>query len=197
MRNSKEAMEQFLKSRKFAIDSLFNPIDEKLKYLSGLYNKAARSYELATEIARIGGFTIETKTETQRIAEEKAVRLQEEIDAIKDALNSLCGAILQIARHSIVYVFEKEDKVPKEIEVRITGKKYPLDKVLRYSRNQAIHSEEGKIKNAETKAFFEDISLSNEEYKDFHTQNKAMYIIEALEWFNVSDFEKSLLALCE
>lgn len=130
--------------------------------------------------------------------DKEAYHKDKELEKIKQtifthefAINSLAAALLQFAKQGISIVHNGLGACP---EGRFVGTQI-LKNIIWYSRNQALHFEEGKFSQP-VKDCFEKLEAEvNPEFGKFRHSNMAFGIIELLNWRTFENFKNDLLSL--
>lgn len=125
---------------------------------------------------------------------------QKEIHEIKNRINiskfsiaSLSGAILQIAKQGISFVYGNLVKCPNG---RTIGSQY-IKEIIWHARNQSMHFEEGNFKLPLINCFQ---LLENDFGAEFSTinyttKNLGNNIIQLLKWKEYADYESDMIHL--
>jgi len=130
--------------------------------------------------------------ETDRLKHDVA-KLQASVGALQQATQALAGAVLQIAKQGISFVYGGLTAAP---EGRNVGS-LPIRDIIWQARNQSMHYEEGSFKKPLLDLF---TKLETEQGSQFclatHPhQNRAKQVLDLLGWANYTTYEQDMQAL--
>lgn len=198
---------QFIADTKYASTALITAISADHKRLSFL----PKEIELASNAAKYWAARYEREEETedfddvqlqgayvlahsqQQQATHKAdelALLQQELQDRYDSLNTLSGALLQIAKQGISVVYGNKDG-PVGIR-QIAGQ--ALHAVIWEARNQSMHYEEGSLR-APVMAMFNALQASHGDTFSLtihHRENLAYEVVKLLSWDNSEQYFNDL-----
>lgn len=131
--------------------------------------------------------------EARQETEAKIAQLQETIAAHEESVQSVCGAILQIAKQGISTVHRSPTAAPLGRSIGSVS----LREIVWQGRNQAMHYEESALKDPVKHCFD---TLKKEQGEQFSLtkyaeRSRAKEIVELLEWTSYAQYEKDMCSL--
>lgn len=109
---------------------------------------------------------------------------------ISQSIEVLCGAVFQIAKQGISLILKGSKQHRKG---RNIGSQ-PLSNIIWHARNQAMHWEDGRTTNKNTKKCFQTLveEFGNHFSFDLPPRNMSWDVFMLLEWNTFADYEKDL-----
>lgn len=129
--------------------------------------------------------------------ERQIIALQNSIDAKGVSIDSLCGAVLQIAKQGISTVHGRLGACPDGRSIGTGVETEKLKNVIWQARNQSMHYEEGDFKQPVIDCFTKlEISFGSKfSLNENAGKNLAHYIIQELGWKDYLRYESDMQGL--
>ncbi|DAB35842.1 MAG: hypothetical protein EOM49_01440 [Epsilonproteobacteria bacterium] len=131
-------------------------------------------------------------------AKQEAELLKNQIDKLHESIQdkdfsirALCGALLQIAKQGISYVYHNLSSAPNGRIIKGDS----LKNIIWQGRNQSLHYEQGNFKLQVTTCFNilaihdTNFSLTNP------PQNKSLEIIKLLQWTSYENYKNDMISI--
>lgn len=202
-------MNSYLKATEHAVEELMRLIYEDSKIWEDLHNQLSKLVmkneinSLSFERNELGDMKL-TKDHPQHILDKSEIfenaineieELETQMEAKEHSIAVLSGAVLQIARQGLSSVHGEKalDKIPDIIN--IDG--VPIQNIIWYGRNQALHFEESKP-HPKTKDMFDILEYTYGTDIDLEDNKKkclAKKILDILNWKTYDDYLKDMKAL--
>ena len=199
-------MNQYIVDTKYAVENLVRLIKEEENQIETLANKLGLALEkhkvlyadfLSKELDRDENFTEGQYLDSfyrQAMYEEEEVEpiiaeiknLESAMKNKKHSIDSLSGAVLQIAKQGISIKYNGLQNCPNG---RVIKKGVFLKEVIWHGRNQTMHYEEN-INNRDTLTCLNNLGFL------LVNINLSKIIIDLLEWKTYIDYETDMLSLC-
>lgn len=203
-------MNQYISETEYAVKNLIElatseenkvvELKEKLSLTEAKYKACKWDFETSdlhddfSDTYVIGAFNRMAQAGAQTSQLEQEINsLQALIGSRQSAIQSICGAILQIAKQGMSIV---NGGLPNTPDSRIIGT-LKIKDIIWQARNQAIHYEEGNFKQPVIDVF---TTLEQEHGINFslaqhQKQSRAKQIINLLNWNDYSNYSRDMQSL--
>lgn len=184
--------DDFIEHTAPAVEALFDAISRE----KARYEPIKRSFHGVHEIHYFDFITsdLQEDFDDRQVQHKYAQAAEAKMQAlfVSQSIEVLCGAVLQIAKQGISLLLD-DDRCS---EGRSIGSQ-PLSNVIWHARNQAMHWEDGRIKNKHTRECFKVLAREFGEQFEFKDspRNMAWDVVSVIDWSSYSDYEKDMRAI--
>lgn len=192
-------MNEYLSDTRYAAEAIINAYNTDFERLfakirdfgtaHAIFSESDTTLTFPAELAQVSRFC-----EAYKIAHQQAQTINESVQALinrAEATAALCGALLQLAKQGISVANGGFNGPPG----RAIGTQ-PLRDVIRHTRNQAFHWEEGRLTPNTLlcfQAFDADFGLVYT--RDCTHRSLATEVIDVLGWHSYTAYETDMLSL--
>ncbi|MEA5452954.1 hypothetical protein VB780_30565 [Leptolyngbya sp. CCNP1308] len=181
------------------LESQHDMLTQKEKYhLAELNNLSFNEDALAFQEQWVATKLWKTREESSEL-KQRISYLKQSIDVKSFSTDSLCGAILQIAKQGISTVYGTLDQCPDGRNIGENANAQGIKNIIWQARNQSMHYEEGDLRQATVECFdkLEASFGSNFSLSLTSNKNMAHYVIQILGWKDYHQYESDMNSLLD